>query len=175
MVDYSLVEEYFLKVDQLLHNGEFPEAKDLLEEILSIEPDYGRAHNHLGWIYYAKFDDYIRAEYHLKLAIKYAPEYPNAWVNYVYLLNEINDTEQLLKVLPKAMKVEGINKATLFNELGRSSEMNGFYDEAIQNYGLAYKHCMGKDDLSTIKENINRVKGKKRFLKKPSKKRFAIF
>lgn len=175
MTDYNLIEEYFLKVDQLFMEGDFPEGKEVLEEILSIEPDYGRAHNHLGWLYYAKFDDYIRAEYHLKLAIKYSPEYPNAWVNYVYLLNEINDTEKLLKVIPKALKVEGINKSTMFNELGRSCEINGFYDEAIKDYKLALKHCMSNNDIEIIESNINRAKKKKAFMNNTAKKRYLLF
>lgn len=175
MTDYNLIEEYFLRVDRLFMEGEFSEAKEVLEDILSIEPDYGRAHNHMGWLYFAKFDDYVRAEYHLKLAIKYSPDYPNGWVNYVFLLNEINDTEKLLKVIPKALKVEGINKSTLFNELGRSCEINGFYDEAIKDYRLAFKHSMSKDDIGIIEENINRVKKKKGFMNNLSKKRYLFF
>ncbi len=175
MTDYNLVEEYFLKVDKFFAEGEFAQAKELLEEILTIEPDYGRAHNHLGWVYFVKFDDYTRAEYHFKLAMKYAPDYPAAWMNYVYLLNEINDADKLVKLIPKAMKVEGINKASLFNELARSCELNGFLDEAVKNYGFAYKHCMGKDDIGTIEENLKRVNRKISFAGKMKRKRFVLF
>src|SRR5262245_55146485 len=69
--NYNLVEEYFMQVDKLFADNEFVQGKKLLEEILEMEPAYGRAHNHLGWLYYAKLDNFEKAEYHYKSAKKF--------------------------------------------------------------------------------------------------------
>ena len=54
MESLSFYENQFIKADSLISEGNSAEAKELLEEILSQYPDFGKAHNHLGWIYYIK-------------------------------------------------------------------------------------------------------------------------
>ncbi len=162
----NFVEESFLQVDKLFADGEYSEGKKLLEEILEMEPDYGRAHNHLGWLYFTKFDNYERADYHFRLGIKFSPDYPASYINYTYLLNDLNEVEALQKNVERAMKVKGINKAILFNELGRSCEVNGNYAAAVDNYKNAIKHCLNKQEMDTYNQNMERVKSKKSIFSK---------
>ena len=157
----SMVEEYFLQVDKLFAEGEYGEGKKLLEEILETEPDYGRAHNHLGWLYFTKFDNYERAAIHFKLGIKFSPDYPASYINYTYLLNDLNEVEALKLNVERALKVKGINRAILYNELGRSYELNGNYNLASQNYKNAIRHTLNKQEMETYNQNMERVKTKK--------------
>lgn len=160
MIDYKLVEEYFINVDKLFSNGEFAEGKKLLEEILEMEPDYGRAHNHLGWVYYAKLEDYKRAEYHYRLAKKFAPDYHAGYINLSFVLVETGKYDEARSNVADAMKVVGINKATLYNELGRIEELTGNYKEALKNYREAVKLGMNKGEIEVYNSNMERLKNK---------------
>ncbi|MBL7937360.1 MAG: tetratricopeptide repeat protein [Bacteroidia bacterium] len=154
------IEELFLKVDDFYSKGEFAEGKKILEEILESEPGYGRAHNHLGWLYYVKFDDFERAEYHYKLAIKFANDYPGTYMNLTYLLNYLNRYGELKKHVDVALNIDGTVKSVLYNELGKAHEINGFYAEASKAYKAAIRFSLNKDEMATLNENLLRVKNK---------------
>lgn len=154
------IEELFLKVDDLFSKGEFAEGKTVLEEILENEPGYGRAHNHMGWLYYAKLDDNVKAEYHYKLAIKFAANYPAPYINLTYLLNNMNRHTELVAHVEVALKVEGTVKSVLYNELGKSYEINGHYTEATNAYKSAIKYSLHKEEMINLNENLDRVKNK---------------
>ena len=161
------IEEQFLLVDKLFGEGEFAQGKRLLEEILEQEPGFGRAHNHLGWLYYAKLDDYEKAAYHLKLAIKFSPGYPAGFLNYTYLLNYLNRHADLLVHAKEALKVEGVSKSVIYLEMGKSYEVNGFYKEAVKAYTEAKRYSLSNAELTQIEEGLERVNTKvARFSKK---------
>ncbi len=162
MSDYNLVEEYFLKVESLFRDGEYANGKKLLEEILDMEPGYGRAHNHLGWIYYAKFDDYRKAEYHYRLAIKFAPDYPFGYINMSYLLVETRRYDDARENATAALEVPAINRSVIYNELGRIEELTGNYNLAIRNYNDAIRLSLSNDQTAVYNTNLERVKTKAR-------------
>lgn len=160
MTDYNLVEEYFMQVDKLFAEQEYGKGKKLLEEILEIEPAYGRAHNHLGWLYYAKLDDYGKAEYHYKLAKKFAPDYPHGYINLSYILVETRRFDEAKENAGEALKVAAVNRAVIYNELGRVEELSGNYKEALKHYKEAVKSSLNKNELEVYNGNIERVKNK---------------
>ena len=65
------VEILFFEVSKAIDQHNIGAAKQLLDEILLIDPGYGRAHNHLGWIYETKIKDFKNAQRHYELAIKF--------------------------------------------------------------------------------------------------------
>lgn len=154
------VEELFLKVDDLFSKNEFFEGKKILEEILEQEPGYGRAHNHLGWLYYAKFDEFEKAENHFRLSIKFAEHYPAGYMNLTYLLNYLNRHQDLIDHVGQALQVEGAGKSILYNELGKSYEINGRYKEATESYRSAIRFSLNKEEMTALSENLDRVKAK---------------
>lgn len=160
------VEDMILKVDQLFDDGEYAEGRNLLEEILEMEPDCGRAHNHVGWLHYYKLDNYKRAEYHYKLAIKFSPRYPAAWLNYAIFLAYLGRTDELKDLAERALKVQGINRAAIHNQLGQVHEMQGRYEEALSYYNEAYMKATNKTDYKLFLENFTRAKSKTSFMAK---------
>ena len=154
------IEELFLKVEDFFGKGEFAEGKKVLEEILEQEPGYGRAHNHLGWLYYAKFDNFEKAKYHFGLAIKFACDYPASYLNYTYLLNYTNKHDELKKHVELSLQKEGVVKSILYTELGKSYELNGFFKEAVQAYKEAIRYSLSKDEMKVLEQNVARVKEK---------------
>lgn len=161
----------FLDADKHFSKGEFVEGKNILEEILAQEPGYGRAHNHLGWLYYAKLDEYAKAEYHFRLAIRFAPAYPAAYMNLCYLLNYLNRYHDLKEHIARALTIEGTAKSQLYHELGKSHEVNGRYAEATEAYKEAIRFSLSSEEVEALNAHVQRVKGKTNLFEK----RFHFF
>jgi len=158
------VENLFLEVGKAIDERNMSGAKDLLEEILSIDPGYGRAHNHLGWIYETKIKDFERAKRHYSLAIKFCKgTYPVAYVNYGYLLIEYGQLEEAEKVIEEGLKTQGADKATLHYQKGKIAEHRQNLKAAAKLYQYAQKLCFNKDFFALLESEIERVKSKMSF------------
>jgi tetratricopeptide (TPR) repeat protein len=154
------IEDQFLKADKLYDNGEYSECKRLLLDLLDDEPGCGKAHCLLGWIYYSQLDDFERATCHMKMAIRFAPAYPAAFVNYLFLLNYLNRYDELLAHVENALKVDGVPKCLVYRELGKSHELNGSYKKASKAYKEALRFSTAKHEVDLAEESMNRVKQK---------------
>ncbi|MEZ4842122.1 MAG: hypothetical protein R2821_11585 [Flavobacteriaceae bacterium] len=159
-------ENLFFEADELINENKIVEAKELLIEILSEFPDYGYAHNHLGWIYQVKFSDYEKAEKHLKLAMKYAPNYNAGYVNFAYLLLDINKYDEMIKFGEEALSHNFVDKSTIYNKMAQAYEMKDDNFKAYDYYKLAVKHTLNNTTLEQIYSSINRIKDKMSFIQK---------
>ncbi len=159
----TYVDDMILQVDRLFDDGEYAEGRKILEEILEMEPDCGRAHNHIGWLYYYKLDNYRKAEYHYKLALKFSPKYPATWINYGNFLNYLGRFQELQKHVDLAMTVPGVSKAVMLNLLGQANEAEGLHKQALNYYYEAYMKALNKNDYKLFLENFNRAKDKTSF------------
>lgn len=158
------VENLFLEVGKAIDDRDISVAKALLEEILLIDPGYGRAHNHLGWIYETKIKDFKRAKRHYELAIKFCKgTYPVVFVNFGYLLIEFGDLEEALKIIEEGLLVPGADKATLFYQKGKIAEHQQNYVQAFRTYQLAQKMNFNKDFHTMLVNEMNRVQHKMGF------------
>ncbi|MES2775912.1 MAG: hypothetical protein V4722_17180 [Bacteroidota bacterium] len=164
MIDDSKPAEMMLEVDQLISDGKIPEAVDVLNEILAEAPDYGRAHNHMGWIYDVKLKLLDKAEEHYKLAIKFSPEYASGYTNYAFLLSSQRRFTELEVVLKKADLCPTINRATIANEYGIMYESLGKFDDAIIFYKNNILYTFDNKVIDTAVANIERCKRKKELL-----------
>jgi tetratricopeptide (TPR) repeat protein len=136
----------------------------MLEDILAEAPDFGKAHNHLGWLYETKFKNFSRAEEHYKLAIKFSPDYPAAYYNYCYCLSTLRKFDELERVLEAAIKVPGINYATIYNEYGLLREIQGKLDDAIHYFKLHIQNSFDSKSIETATESIRRCERKKQLI-----------
>ena len=159
----TLLETNFLKADELIIENKISEAIEMLESIIYEEPSFGKAHNHLGWIYETKLQDSKKAELHYKQAIKSGPAYTASYINYSYLLSNQNRFEELKSHLDKALLVLGINKVTIYNEYGILYELQGKYKEAVIHFKKAIQYCLDVKVIETFKANIARCKSKAGF------------
>lgn len=161
------VENLFLEVGKAIDERDMSGAKELLEEILSIDPGYGRAHNHLGWIYETKIKDFHRARQHYRLAIKFCKgDYPVAYVNYGYLLIEFGHLAEAEKIIAEGLRVRGSDKSTLLYQKGKIAEHRRNYLSAMEFYRQARQFCFNKDFLALLDSEINRLKSKMGFWEK---------
>jgi Tfp pilus assembly protein PilF len=164
MSNTFLADEKFLEADLLIKETKVSDALALLNEILEDYPDYGKAHNHLGWIYETKLTDYKRADEHYRMAVKFSPEYPSVYYNYAILLSTLQRFDELEQLLAKALAIPGINKGTIHNEYGIMYESQGKYDDAIKHYKEYIKNLFDAKTIETASASIDRCKKKKELL-----------
>jgi tetratricopeptide (TPR) repeat protein len=157
----SEIEEMFLDAEKAFDEGNHREGKRILEDILREEPSFGRAHNHLGWLYKSKYQDFKMAEKHYKLAIKFDPEYPATYLNYAYLLRDLHRLNDLENLLNTAVKLETVNKCGVHDEFGSLYELRGEYSKAIRCYRKAISYCLNDNILEDLKKHIKRCRKKK--------------
>ena len=68
------LELLFQNANEDLKAKKYEAAIDQLNNILEIEPHFGKAYNHLAWINNTVFQNTTEAERLYKLALKYAPD-----------------------------------------------------------------------------------------------------
>ena len=159
----TLLETKFLRADELISEKRISEAIEMLESIIYEEPNFGKAHNHLGWIYETQIQSSKKAEIHYKQAIKSDPDYKASYINYAYLLSSQNRFEELKQHLDKSINVVGINKVSIYNEYGIMYELQGNFKEAINYFKFAIQHCLDSKTIETHKMSIERCKSKAGF------------
>jgi Tfp pilus assembly protein PilF len=156
------IEDLFYLADKAIDEGNIEDAHRMLEDILMDEPNYGRAHNHLGWLYRYKFSDHAKAERHYKLAIKFSPEYTASYLNFGYLLRDQNRLEEYRQLIEDARKANGLSNAAFFEELGTYYELVQNYPHAIDSYMQSISHSMNDGNIEELKKSINRCMGKQK-------------
>jgi Tfp pilus assembly protein PilF len=155
-----LMDEKFFEADELIKENKIAKAQELLLEILSEEPTYAKAHNHLGWIYETKLRDYPKAESHYQLAIKYDPFYTASYYNYAALLSTQKRWSELEKLLNSALQIKEINQATIHNEFGIMYEVQGEFEKAILSYKTAALQSLDMKSIDLYKSSIERCRTK---------------
>lgn len=160
MTNIAFVENLFMEANALMNEQQFAEAKTQLEALLEIEPGYGRAHNHMAWLYENQLQNAEKAGYHYKLALKFAPDYLPLYLNYIWFLFEQGRYEAHRELIEKASKLAGVNQAALANELGRSAEISGAMAKAAAQYARAAELSMNTEEIAVYQANAKRAKSK---------------
>lgn len=159
------LESKFRYADQLIADNELEEAKALLFSIIEEEPRFGKAYNHIGWLYETKEKRFREAEELYKKAMEFTPDYPAPYINYLYLLNtELRGKEAEEHIL-KAKNVVGINKISLWTEWAYMLEYTGRFEEAIEKYKEIVPMQNNIEKLDQLKSDIERVRKKSEMLK----------
>ena len=153
-------EELFVQADKLLNEGVVMEAVEKLSQILKRNPRFGKAYNHLGWVYETKYKNMQRAEEYYKAAMKFAPTYNAAYLNYSYFLSNQGRFDELKNHLDKLSQLPGIAKDTIANEYAIMYEMQGSLSSAIDSYQKAAIVTLDSAKLDKYKESIERCKKK---------------
>jgi Tfp pilus assembly protein PilF len=161
-------EEMFAQADRLLNDGVIMEAVEKLSQILKRNPRFGKAYNHLGWVYETKYKNPARAEEYYKAAMQYAPNYNASYLNYAYFLSNQARFDELEAHLDKLSTLPGIAKDTVANEYAIMYEMTGNPTAAIDYYQQAAIVTLDTAKLERYREGIDRCK-KKLELLNPSK------
>jgi tetratricopeptide (TPR) repeat protein len=153
-------EELFIQADRLISEGATMEAVEKLSQILKRNPRFGKAYNHLGWVFETKYKNSPRAEEYYKAAMAYAPTYNAAYLNYCYLLSNAARFDELKAHLDKMSNLPGIAKDTIANEYAVMHEMQGNPQAAIDFYQQAAIMTLDSAKLDRYKDSIERCRKK---------------
>src|ERR1700741_3874613 len=110
---YLTIEEKYLKAVDKMWYGKNPKALRLLNEIIADDPFYAKAHYQLGKLYYYEINDYQAAGYHFKTCTELAPDFPDAYFDYLHLLVFLGMGKLVESVKEKALAVPGVNTASI--------------------------------------------------------------
>lgn len=157
-------EELFAQADKLLNEGVVTEAVEKLGTILKRNPRFGKAYNHLGWVYETKYKNTARAEEYYRAAMDYAPHYNASYLNYAYFLSNLGRYDELKNHLDKMSKMPGMAKDTIANEYAIMYEMQGNLQTAIDYYQQAAIVTLDGIKLDKFKESIDRCRKKQTIL-----------
>jgi tetratricopeptide (TPR) repeat protein len=157
-------EELFAQADKLLNDGVVTEAVEKLSQIIKRNPRFGKAYNHLGWVYETKYKNTARAEQYYKAAMEYAPHYNAPFLNYSYFLSNLGRLDELKEHLDKLLKIPGIAKDTVYNEYAIMYEMQGDPQTATDYYRKAAIVTLDGVKLDKYKEGIERCRRKMEIL-----------
>lgn len=166
MTDENNAEDLFLEADELIDDNKIKKAKEVLLDLLGEYPDFGRAHNHLGWLYSVKYNDHFKAKKHLELALKFAPNYPGVYANYVYLLLEINKYDELIAFGQKYVGNSVADEGTLYNKIAQAYELKGELLNAHKYYKRAIQGGINNKFIEEIYASMHRLKRKMSFIQK---------
>jgi tetratricopeptide (TPR) repeat protein len=168
-------DEQFFEADQLINDGHIVRATEMLEAIINEQPDYGRAHNHLGWVYERHYRDYIRAEQHYRAALAYEPNYVPIYLNYAALLSTMTKFKDLETLLDRAITIAGMNRPAVYNEYGILHELQGKFDPAIENYRKAIAESINTKDVDIYEDSVRRCERKRMIFATGISKVFSFF
>ncbi len=155
------LEELLYQANQDIKDGYFDEATNKLERIIDMDPNFGKAYNHLGYLYEVKFKEYDKGETLYKLCLEKSPMYPPVYYNYAILLSTLGKFDELKELLDKAINIPGITKSTIYNEYAIMYEQQSKFDDAIEYYKKCGLNTLDKNVLSRAKDSIERCKMKK--------------
>jgi len=150
------LDNLFFEADNLIKDNLIGDAYNKLMSIIQKNPRYGRAYNHLGWLFETKYKDLNKAEEYYQKALEYSPEYIPIYLNYAICLSTMGKLDKLKEFLDKAMLVEGVSKSQLYNEYGILYEMQGDFEKAISHYQLAINLSLNSKDINIYQESIER-------------------
>ena len=150
------LDNLFFEADNLIKDNLIGDAHDKLVAIIQKNPRYGRAYNHLGWLFETKYKDLNKAEEYYQKALENSPEYIPIYLNYAICLSTMGKYSELKNFLDKAMQVVGVNKAQLNNEYGIMYEMQGDFEKAISYYQAAINQSLNNKDIGIYQESIDR-------------------
>lgn len=155
------LEEMLDEANLEIKNGKYEDASNILEKIIDIDPNFGKAYNHLGYLYEVKFKEYEKGETLYRLCIEKSPMYPSVYYNYSVLLSTLGKWDELKTLLDNAINIPGIIKATIYNEYAIMHEQQGELDKAIDYFRKAGMDTLDKSVLDRAKISIERCKSKK--------------
>ena len=155
------LEEMLDQANLEIKNGKYEVASNILEKIIDLDPNFGKAYNHLGYLYEVKFKEYEKGETLYKLCLEKSPMYPAVYYNYAVLLSTLRKYDQLKELLDTAVTIPGITMATMYNEYAIMYEQQSNLDLAIDYYKKCAMNTLDKNVLTRAKESIDRCKMKK--------------
>ncbi|PST84181.1 hypothetical protein C7T94_05500 [Pedobacter yulinensis] len=154
------VDEKYLQVLEELYCGELPKAFRLLNEILAAEPAYARAHFQMARLQHEQFRDLRAAGYHYQQCEQIDPDFPDVYLPYLKLCNELGKHKLARTLGEKGLRVAGTDRYQLCKELARSADLRREYNEARELLNRALLHAHEPEQEKEMLEQLKTLNSK---------------
>lgn len=144
-----------------IYAGNYQLATDLLTSGLMDEPAYAKLHYTMGWMNHYYVDNKRKAISNYEWTIHFEPEYINAYRNLVEIYEADKKLDPLRSLMRKAENTRNLDKDFIYSVLGKVSEMEGDFKNAIVYYKKALAACVDNEDADELKKHIKRAKVKR--------------
>ncbi|NJK29484.1 MAG: hypothetical protein HC940_04675 [Acaryochloris sp. SU_5_25] len=157
---YLECETMLAQANTLIQEQRSQEAVELLFKILQCNPHFGKAYNHLAYVYEIDYRDCTRAEEYYKEAMKYEPEYSASYTHYARLLSSCKRFDELKAHLDLALTIPTVSDEKIYYEYALMYEMQQNPEVAINYYIKAAMITLDAKILASYQESINRCQVK---------------
>ena len=154
-------EKQILNAQLLLDKGLVVECVNELSNVLARNPENGRAQALLGHLQLRYFKDFAAAEEAFKIAMRNAASFPDLYIDYAFLLLQVERFTETIAVINKGLEVPGISKDKLFQIFGNLYERQSKWDDAIEYYIQALIYTLNNDSLKEYEGDLKRVEAKR--------------
>jgi tetratricopeptide (TPR) repeat protein len=159
-LSYLECETMLAQAGTLIQEHQIQESVELLFKILQYNPQFGKAYNHLGWVYEIEYKDYARAEEYYKRAMQYSPEYGVSYTHYARLLSNCKRFDELKAHLDLALTIPTVADEEICFEYALMYEMQQNPEAAINYYIKAAMSTLRADRIPSCQEAVTRCKTK---------------
>jgi tetratricopeptide (TPR) repeat protein len=153
--------KYLKEAEQLMYTNEVDRGLELLNNLLYDEPGYGSLHNHLGWAYMYYTGEPAKAELHLRMAIKFHPEFQAPYLHIGQLLIRLGRHSEALEYLAQGVTKPEANMVAFWESTGRAYELKSEYRNAIVAYKRAMMASLVEHEMNNLNEGIKRCRKKR--------------
>jgi tetratricopeptide (TPR) repeat protein len=158
------IEKYLTKAEELIYNNQVEHGLQILTDLLYDEPGYNRLHNHIGWAYMYYTSDVVKAELHLKMAIKFAEQYAPPYLHLGTLYLRAGRYAEALEYFIQGKTKENANKVAFLESIAQVHEMKQEYSKAIKAYRKAALISIASPEINHLHEGIKRCRKKRLML-----------
>lgn len=157
----TYIENVIQLAEEAIYEDKYDEAEKLLKSGLLEEPGYAKLHFKLGDLYQYNLQHKAQAERFYQLAIHFNPKYQEAYEELVALYLEHNKFKGIEIWMRKAERVKELNKAFVYENLGKVSEKKKRYKHALVMFKKALMESLDNHQTSELKKHIKRIKYKR--------------
>lgn len=160
IVDQTIEQLIEIAIDAI-YDGEYQNARGLIDSALLDEPGYPKLHSTLAWMYHYHQENYGLAERHYLLAIHFDSDYEYAWNGLIELLMTQKRYTFLQGKLLIARKNAHLDQELILRTMGKVAERQGKFQKAIKYYRLALMESTDNDDSAELKKDVKRIRMKR--------------
>lgn len=155
------IEQLIALAEDAIHEGDYFQARRLIDAGLLEEPGYPKLHTTLAWMYHYYQIDKPLAERHYSLAIYFDRECDYAWRGLIDLALDNRKYDQIKKRLLAAKANDELDQELILGTLGKIAERQNRFVEAIAYYREALMVCTDNDQSDELKRDVRRTRRKR--------------
>jgi len=122
-----------------LQRGDFPRAKEKLDQALELDPKLARAHHYIAELY-TRTENYVEAEGHYRQALRFTPDDADLQNNFAAFLCNRERLDEAEKLFLKAIANPQLNSpAWTYENLGNctlrrpdAAKAEGYFEQALK-------------------------------------------